>query len=903
MSDWSVITEALSNMTLDTKENWNVLKKMFKSLSKKYSENDYLFVLTNEVYDQNDCFLAIKTILEHSIDPNIKGDFGYNFIQNALDAGYEELFIIQIMDAAFRCNLDANHQDENGETMLHTAIYNDCYKGQLLNICHLMLANGFDANLKDNFGKTVVEAMQDEKERAGKYKDQQIDEIIYMCDGNRMIDYRQISEYIDKLLSKMSGDYDKNAQLLFTQLGALGYDESKCLFGLTGQKVDESLNSIAVYSLLDSCKCDPNKVDQFGNNFIQIAIYTGYSQRFIEDTIEEAIINLNLIDKNMKLNINHQNEDGETMLHTAIYSDDYKGDIASFLNFLDKFNFDYNLRDKRGKNIVEAMRYMKYKYSDKDVEKVEDFFKKKALYKSQNENLSCLNVVSEMLKRMTGNLKVDRDIIVETLKQNSLNLDYLFYVLGEHFDEGTNYYNAMRAILDIGVDVNYTVFRGQNVFLQNIIERGFSESFIFWFINQNKSKINFNYSNTKKETILHSAIKSDKYTGSLCALYELLIESGFESSVLDIQDRKIMDVLLYEQNKSKRFSKTQIERFKEIYDSQTMVASSRDENNQSKDLKVLEKRNLNEREIEELSKFGVVMNLKKYKNKPTIGREREIKNLMVTLAQEKKNPILVGESGVGKTAIVDELAYMIQNDNVPKFLKGKIVLEVNPGNLVAGSKYRGSFEEKMKELLNVCQKYDLVLFIDEIHTIYGVGEAEGNSNDMAAMLKHMIDRGGVKVIGTTTNEEYQKYFAQDALKRRFEKILVKEPDEDLLYIILNKVIDDYCIRANLSFEDDLIKEKVVEILIYVTGEKHRVYNDKINNPDLAISIIDKAFAFAMMYESENIGANNFIDGIECCDRLYEVSKDNAKKMLRESRGEIKDRKAKILPIDFTKFRR
>ena len=312
--------------------------------------------------------------------------------------------------------------------------------------------------------------------------------------------------------------------------------------------------------------------------------------------------------------------------------------------------------------------------------------------------------------------------------------------------------------------------------------------------------------------------------------------------------------------------------------------------------------NLNSFEFSELEKYGVVLTNKNFVVEPIIGREREVKNLMVSLAQDKKNPIIVGESGVGKTALVDELAYLIKNDKVPSFLKNKIIYEVNPGELVAGCKYVGEFEKKLNEMFSVALKNEAILFIDEIHTIYGVGASENKSTGMEAYLKHFIDRNNIKIIGTTTEDEYQKYFASDALKRRFEKIKVEEPDEETLSKIINKVIDDYCLKSNLKFENETEKDDIVEIIVLATNKSHRVYDDRINNPDLAISIVDKAFAFAKYCDCKFIGKENFADSFDYCDRIYESARDRAIRELKNKKKIVKSG-AKILEVDFSKFRR
>ena len=174
---------------------------------------------------------------------------------------------------------------------------------------------------------------------------------------------------------------------------------------------------------------------------------------------------------------------------------------------------------------------------------------------------------------------------------------------------------------------------------------------------------------------------------------------------------------------------------------------------------------------------------------------------------------------------------------------------------------------------------------------------------MASMLKYYIDRTGLKVIGTTTEKEYQEFFSTDALKRRFEKIIVKEPTEDILYQIVDKVIRDYYIKNEIFFENENVKNQIVNIILTATKKSHRVYNDVVNNPDLAISIIDKAFAFAKVYDSKFITAEHFIEAFECCDRIYEPSIEEAIARLKKLDISISKPVQKILKIDFSRFKK
>ena len=190
-----------------------------------------------------------------------------------------------------------------------------------------------------------------------------------------------------------------------------------------------------------------------------------------------------------------------------------------------------------------------------------------------------------------------------------------------------------------------------------------------------------------------------------------------------------------------------------------------------------------------LEKYGRNINeeVKKRKVDPVIGRDEEIRSITKVLSRKtKNNPVLIGEPGVGKTAIVEGLAQRIVKGDVPSTLKDKTIWELNMASLIAGAKYRGEFEERLKKVLDEIKKSEgnIIMFIDEIHMIVGTGAIEG-AMDTGNILKPMLARGEIHVIGATTLNEYRKYIEKDgALERRFQKIIVHEPTlEDTITIL------------------------------------------------------------------------------------------------------------------------
>ncbi|MBP2331630.1 ATP-dependent Clp protease ATP-binding subunit [Corynebacterium freneyi] len=220
---------------------------------------------------------------------------------------------------------------------------------------------------------------------------------------------------------------------------------------------------------------------------------------------------------------------------------------------------------------------------------------------------------------------------------------------------------------------------------------------------------------------------------------------------------------------------------------------------------------------------------------PVVGREKEIERIMQVLSRRtKNNPVLIGEPGVGKTAVVEGLALDIVNGRVPETLKDKQLYSLDLGSLVAGSRYRGDFEERLKKVLKeINQRGDIILFIDEIHTLVGAGAAEG-AIDAASILKPKLARGELQTIGATTLDEYRKHIEKDAaLERRFQPVNVPEPSVDLTIEILKGLRDKYEQHHRVSITD--------QALVAAATLSDRYINDRFL-PDKAVDLIDEAGA-------------------------------------------------------------
>ncbi len=242
-----------------------------------------------------------------------------------------------------------------------------------------------------------------------------------------------------------------------------------------------------------------------------------------------------------------------------------------------------------------------------------------------------------------------------------------------------------------------------------------------------------------------------------------------------------------------------------------------------------------------LNQFGEDLTKKAVDGKldPVIGRNEEIQRVIQILSRRtKNNPCLIGEPGVGKTAIVEGLALKINNGDVPEILKNKRVVSLDISGMVAGAKYRGDFEERIKKALGEVKKAgDVILFIDEIHTIVGAGSAEG-AIDAANILKPMLARGELQLIGATTIEEYRKYIEKDtALERRFSPVTVNEPNMKDTITILKGIRDKYEAHHNVKITDEAIDAAVNLSVRYI--------NDRYL-PDKAIDLIDEASSKARL---------------------------------------------------------
>ncbi len=293
-----------------------------------------------------------------------------------------------------------------------------------------------------------------------------------------------------------------------------------------------------------------------------------------------------------------------------------------------------------------------------------------------------------------------------------------------------------------------------------------------------------------------------------------------------------------------------------------------------------------ESQFNALTKYAINLNERAASGKldPVIGRNEEIRRVLHILSRRtKNNPILVGDPGVGKTAIAEGIAHRIVNGDVPENLKSKIIFSLDMGALIAGAKYKGEFEERLKAVVKevIGSEGSLILFIDEIHTLVGAGGGEG-AMDAANILKPALARGELRAIGATTLNEYQKYFEKDkALERRFQKVMVDEPSNEDSISILRGLKERYENHHKVRIKDEAIIAAVELSSRYISDRKL---------PDKAIDLIDEAAA-KMRLEMDSVPEE--LDKIERSIRQLEIEREAIKrekdeKKLEELNKEIAD---------------
>lgn len=298
-----------------------------------------------------------------------------------------------------------------------------------------------------------------------------------------------------------------------------------------------------------------------------------------------------------------------------------------------------------------------------------------------------------------------------------------------------------------------------------------------------------------------------------------------------------------------------------------------------------------------ISQYGEDLTKKTYITNPAIAREEEIKKLIMVLLTPEKSGLLVGKPGIGKTAIVEGLAYLIQKNEVPDALKGYTIIKLNSTSLVGKITKNGQEELIIQILVNeLKQMTKTIVFIDEIHTLIG-GKSDGPM-DLANILKPGLDRGDIKAIGATTTIEYDAYIIRDrAFLRRFEKIDVREPDEETTIRILMGSLPKIEKQTGCKMKyNEYVTKQLMESIVSATSEFKRVYGLSAMYPDIAFSVLTAAFSQALFENKNIVDVKDVYNAIKTSKRIYPDSIVKELEIFREKFAKLCNEENIILPV-------
>lgn len=297
-----------------------------------------------------------------------------------------------------------------------------------------------------------------------------------------------------------------------------------------------------------------------------------------------------------------------------------------------------------------------------------------------------------------------------------------------------------------------------------------------------------------------------------------------------------------------------------------------------------------------LKRYADELTAVNYITNPAIAREEELKKLMLVLLTPEKSAVLVGKPGIGKTAIVEGLAYNIQYDNVPNLLKGYRIFRVNTTALLGND----NGENRVLKLIKELQSMDkIILFIDEIHTLIG-NDAQG-ALDLANMFKEGLSRGTIKMIGATTIYEYETYILRDkAFVRRFERIDVEEPTQEMCVKILMQTLPKLEKQTGAVLDyTDFQKEKLFKFIVNMTSEYKRVYEISSRYPDICLTILRQAFSNALFENSNKVTFKNIYDAIRFTKAVYpDVIKKELVIFKEEFKEELANENVVVDPLNY-----
>ena len=266
-----------------------------------------------------------------------------------------------------------------------------------------------------------------------------------------------------------------------------------------------------------------------------------------------------------------------------------------------------------------------------------------------------------------------------------------------------------------------------------------------------------------------------------------------------------------------------------------------------------------------LEKYGENLTNVKYLVNPAVARDKELKELVMVLLTPEKSAVLVGKPGIGKTAIVEGLAYRLQLGDIPNALRGYSVYKISTPSLVGNSDGENKVMALVEELKN---RDKIILFIDEIHML--MGASNQGPMDLANMFKEGLSRGTVKIVGATTVDEYERYILRDkAFLRRFEKVDVAEPTQDMCVQILMRTIPKIEAQTGVKLPyTDFIKENIMKFIVNMTSEYKRVYEISSRYPDIALVVLRQAFSHALYDNKNQVGFKHIYEAILNTKAVY-----------------------------------
>lgn len=287
-----------------------------------------------------------------------------------------------------------------------------------------------------------------------------------------------------------------------------------------------------------------------------------------------------------------------------------------------------------------------------------------------------------------------------------------------------------------------------------------------------------------------------------------------------------------------------------------------------------------------IERYGEDLTKKEYITNPAIGREKEINEMILSLLTPDKGALLVGKPGIGKTALVEGLAYKIQTGEIPNALKDWKIIKINITSLLGNTTENGNTDARLELLLNeLKQETNTILFIDEVHLL--VNKNQNNNIDFANMLKPFLDRGTIKMVGATTTEEYEAYILRDrAFLRRFIKVDILESDAETVVKILMGTYPKFEKKMNVKLVyTDFQKEKIFAFLVDMTSEYKRVYEMASRYPDITLTLLANAFSYAVFENSPEVKIKHIYNAIKNTKSIYP---DSLKKEIIKFQEQFKD---------------